>query len=279
MISTLYVLSFKNIAINNLKTTNKFFSNVKNKAKKSLITDIYHPKTEGQNSYYKYINNDDIKLLIALGPAGTGKTLFACQKAIIDLKKEKIEKIVITRPIATFEEDIGFLPGNLVKKMDPWTRPIFDIFIEYYSRTELDNLIRNGRIEICPLVFMRGRTFKKSVIIADEMQNSTPNQMKMLTTRIGDKSRMIITGDLKQTDISSDNGLYDFLDKYNKFYNEYKKEHKYFQVNNDLKDSVSDLKLDHKNTYKKDLIKIHYLSSEDIERSKIVKQVIDIYGE
>jgi phosphate starvation-inducible PhoH-like protein len=262
------------LIILNINITKSFYAPIKrfnadidNYAAKKNIPHIYNPKTEGQIKYNKLVNDDDIKLLVSLGPAGTGKTLFACQKAIIDLKSEKINKIIITRPVITFEEDIGFLPGNLIKKMDPWTRPIFDIFSEFYQKSELDNLIKNGKVEICPLVFMRGRTFKNSFIIADEMQNSTPNQMKMLTTRIGDDSRMIITGDLKQTDINTDsvNGLRDFIIKFNNL----KKKTKIEQDNNN----------DYHYCYEKEIIRVHYMNSQDIERSKVVKQIINIYDE
>jgi len=163
------------------------------------------------------------------------------------MKNQDIDKIVITRPIVTIEEDIGFLPGNIIKKMDPWTKPIFDIFLEYYSKSELDLLLYNGKIEICPLVFMRGRTFKNSFIIADEMQNSSPNQMKMLTTRLGINSRMVITGDLNQTDILKENGLEDFINKV-------------FLYKNSK------------------LIKFISFNNNDVERSDIVKEVINLYS-
>ena len=209
---------------------------------------IYKPKTVNQEHYVNCLNNNDSKLIISVGPAGTGKTMFACQKAISQLKSDEIHKIIITRPVVTVEEEIGFLPGNIIKKMDPWTKPIFDIFLEYYSKVELDLMLNNGKIEICPLAFMRGRTFKNAFIIADEMQNSSPNQMKMLTTRLGDKSRMVITGDLKQTDLVKENGLYDFVTRLER----------------------------HQNTK---LIKLVKLDTNDIERSEIVKKVIEIYEE
>ena len=208
---------------------------------------LYTPKTVNQNKYVNFLNDETNKIIISTGPAGTGKTLFACQKAITQMKSEDINKIIITRPVVTVEEEIGFLPGNIIKKMDPWTKPIFDIFLEYYSKSELDLMLNNGKIEICPLAFMRGRTFKYSFIIADEMQNSSPNQMKMLTTRLGINSRMIITGDLNQTDISKENGLYDFILKVKK-YNE------------------------------TEMIKHITFEDEDIERSEIVKKVIQIYN-
>jgi phosphate starvation-inducible PhoH-like protein len=153
----------------------------------------------------------------------------------------------LTRPIVTIEEDIGFLPGSIIKKMDPWTKPIFDIFLEHYSKSDIDYMLATCKIEICPLVFMRGRTFKNSFIIADEMQNSSPTQMKMLTTRIGDNSRMVITGDLKQTDILKENGLFDLITRLEK--------------HNDTK-----------------IIKLIKFEDEDIERSEIVKEMIQIYS-
>jgi phosphate starvation-inducible PhoH-like protein len=208
---------------------------------------LYTPKTINQEKYLNYLNNDTTKIIVSTGPAGTGKTLLACQKAINEMKNLEIDKIIITRPVVTIEEDIGFLPGNIIKKMDPWTKPIFDIFLEYYSKSELDLFLNNGKIEICPLVFMRGRTFKNSFIIADEMQNSSPNQMKMLATRLGVNSRMVITGDLNQTDIIKENGLYDFINKVET----------------------------HNNT---ELIKIVRFENSDIERSEIVKKVIEIYN-
>jgi len=229
---------------------NKRAFNLNMKKKSHNLSNLYIPKSENQIKYVKYLNDNDSKIIISLGPAGTGKTLFACQKAITQLKEEEINKIVITRPVVTVEEEIGFLPGNIIKKMDPWTKPLFDIFLEYYSKTELDLMLNNNKIEICPLAFMRGRTFKNAFIIADEMQNSSPNQMKMLTTRIGDNTRLVITGDLKQTDIKFDNGLNDLVLKLNK----------YLKNNNSTK-----------------LINMIEFENTDIERSEIVKKVIEIY--
>jgi len=122
-----------------------------------------------------------------------------------------VDRIIITRPIVSVDEELGYLPGSVEQKMNPWTRPIFDIFSEFISLSEIKNMVEQGVIEISPLAFMRRRTFKRCFIIADEMQNSSPKQMKMLLTRIGDDSRMVITGDLNQSDRSNDNGLYDFI--------------------------------------------------------------------
>ena len=174
---------------------------------------ICNPKSYNQEQYLKYLKDPSVKILFVVGPAGSGKTYLACNEAIQLLKNGFINKIILTRPLVPVEEDIGFLPGNIIKKMDPWTKPIIDIFEEKYSKQEIEKLIHNNIIEISPLAFMRGRTFKNAYIIADEMQNSSPNQMLMLTTRIGENSKMIITGDLKQSDKPDISGLNDFLQK------------------------------------------------------------------
>jgi phosphate starvation-inducible PhoH-like protein len=171
---------------------------------------IYLPKTENQKKYYEFLQNPDINVVICAGPAGSGKTALVCQYAIERLKAGEYKRIVITRPLVSVEEDIGFLPGNLQKKMEPWTRPMLDIFGEFYSTYAIDEMIQTGIIEISPLGLMRGRTFKDAVIIADEMQNSSPNQMLMVATRIGDGSKLVITGDLNQTDTEK-NGLKDLI--------------------------------------------------------------------
>jgi phosphate starvation-inducible PhoH-like protein len=235
----------------------RFISNYKNhlaltmkKDRPKKLVNYYIPKTNNQQMYLDALNNDKSKIVIVYGPAGTGKTMFSCLKSIELLKSNAIDKIIITRPVVTVEEDIGFLPGNIVKKMDPWTKPVFDLFLEQYSKSELDNLIYGNIIEICPLAFMRGRTFKNAFIIADEMQNSSPNQMKMLTTRIGTNTKMVITGDIKQSDTTKENGLADFINK---------------------------IKLHEKNSNATELIQIVELENQDIERSEVVRKVINIY--
>ena len=217
---------------------------------------IYTPKTYNQKQYVEYLNNKKNDLIVVIGPAGSGKTMFACLKAIESLRKNDVNKIILTRPVVTVEEDIGFLPGNIVKKMDPWTRPIFDIFLEYYSQSEVTKMVNDGVIEISPLAFMRGRTFKNAFIIADEMQNSSPNQMMMLTTRVGTSSRMVITGDLEQSDKFIDNGLKDFISKYN-----------YYTKNNEEKDDNS-----------LNEIKLIKLNDSDILRSVLVEKVLKMYN-
>ena len=223
----------------------------------------YAPRGFNQCRYVDFLKDPAVSIVVGVGPAGCGKTLFACYTAIQELKYGNIEKIVMTRPLVSVDkEDLGFLPGNIVNKMDPWTRPIFDIFSEFYSQNEIEYMIKTGVIEISPLAYMRGRTFKYSFIIADEMQNSSPNQMLMMTTRIGEGSKMVITGDLKQSDrypvdnlrlsdrsdVSLDNnGLHDFIQKIQSF--------------NGTNDDI----------------RLVEMENSDIERSSVVIKVLEMY--
>jgi len=188
-------------------------------AKKKAVHIV--PRNENQEAYLELLMDEDLSIVIATGPAGTGKTLLAMQAAIKALKERKIDKIVVTRPaVGVEDEKHGFLPGSLTQKMEPWTKPLFDVLHEYYSPRETAQMVVDEVIEICPLAFMRGRTFKNAYIIADEMQNATPNQMKMLLTRIGDGARILVTGDVKQTDRKiGDNGLLDFRKLLDQFRN------------------------------------------------------------
>jgi len=219
----------------------------KNSLDLTLSSSIYSPRGENQKTYVQYLEDPSISLVLSTGPAGTGKTLFACNTAVRELKRRNMQKIILTRPVVSVEEDIGFLPGSLIAKMDPWTRPIFDILSEFYLKKEIDSMIHSGVIEISPLAYMRGRTFKNSFIIADEMQNSSPNQMMMLTTRIGEGSKMVITGDLKQSDRMVDNGLFDLMKKINTYPD------------------------------RLDSIRIVEMKNEDILRSSTVSKILDIY--
>lgn len=181
--------------------------------KRSNIVNLL-PKNLIQEDYIELLNDNKNNIVIAIGPAGTGKTMLAVLAAIKALKQGDCEKIVITRPAVSVDEQHGFLPGNLVEKMAPWTRPIFDVIEEYYSPKDILGMIEEGIIEVAPLSYMRGRTFKNSFIIGDEMQNSTPNQMKMFLTRIGENSKIIVTGDLGQHDRTyEENGLKEFLER------------------------------------------------------------------
>ena len=234
----------KNLALqeqDNVVQINKFLPKKKNRV-------LIYPKNLNQENYLLKLQEEQKNIIFAIGPAGTGKTMLACQWAVKLFQEGEIDKIVVTRPAVSVDEQHGFLPGTLQQKMEPWTRPIFDVFEEYYYAKEIENFIKEGVIEISPLAYMRGRTFKRSIIIADEMQNATPSQMKMLLTRIGDGSRMVVTGDLHQADRPTSNGLLEFLKLYNNF-----SEHKH--------------------------VDICQFSVEDVERHEAVKEILAIYGD
>ena len=183
-----------------------------NPVKKSKTRQIeIVPKSRGQEDLVLSLLDSEISITIAVGPAGTGKTYLAMQSAIRALRTGEIEKIVLTRPaVGVDDEKHGFLPGDLNQKMEPWTRPLLDVLHEYYSPKDVAAMLADQIIEISPLAFMRGRTFKSAYIIADEMQNATPSQMKMLLTRIGVGSRIVVTGDVEQADRTTiNNGLID----------------------------------------------------------------------
>ena len=205
------------------------------------------PRNRSQEKYILELLNQDKNIVFGIGPAGTGKTMLACLAAVKAFLEGEVERIVVTRPAVSADEDLGFLPGTLEEKMAPWTRPIFDVFREHFYANEIEGMIKEGVIEISPLAYMRGRTFKDSYIIADEMQNATPNQMKMLLTRIGNNSKMVVTGDLAQADRLKDNGLIDFV--------------------NHLKDSE---------TSRISTVKFHH---GDIERHEAVTEVLKVYGD
>jgi phosphate starvation-inducible PhoH-like protein len=174
------------------------------------------PKTLKQEEYIDLLVNPKKQIVFATGPAGTGKTMLAVIAAIKAYKEGQVSKIVITRPaVGVEEEEHGFLPGDLNEKMAPWTRPLMDVFSEYYSQKEIAYMLAEQKIEISPLAYMRGRTFKRSFIIFDEAQNATINQVKMCLTRLGEGSKLVVTGDLNQLDrkFATDNGLKDFIDR------------------------------------------------------------------
>lgn len=187
----------------------EFKQNLRKKPQVQIV-----PRNLAQETYLEMLKNPKKYIVFAIGPAGTGKTMLAVQMAIKHLREGAISKIVITRPAVSVDEEHGFLPGTLNQKMEPWTRPIMDVFAEYYHPKEIADMLEDGTIEISPLAYMRGRTFKDAYIVADEMQNATPSQMKMLLTRIGEGSRMVVTGDLAQADRPSENGLLDFVRLY-----------------------------------------------------------------
>merc|ERR1711916_49812 len=190
-------------------------------------------KTLGQKNYKSALYNPNYDLIVCNGPAGTGKTSLACDYSIQNIKNKKFDKVIITRPTVTIQENLGHLPGDINEKMYPWTLPIFDIFNEYYSKRDVESMVKNKVIEICPLGFIQGRTFKNSIIIADEMQNSSIEQMYMLLTRIGYNSKMIVNGDLSQN--LNKNGLHDLI---------YKLERNYLDINDMHEDRINLIKLE-----------------------------------
>lgn len=206
------------------------------------------PRNFHQDDLLGYLEDHNINIVFAIGPAGTGKTIISTLAGIRELKGGDIDKFVVTRPAVSVDEQHGFLPGTLQEKMAPWTRPIFDVFEEYYTPDQIEYMINDNKVEIAPLAYMRGRTFKNSFIIADEMQNATDSQMKMLLTRIGDNSKIVVTGDLAQHDRGYEqNGLKMFIER--------------------LLAKGSDR------------IKLVQFSSADIERHPVVEEVLNLYGE
>ena len=205
------------------------------------------PKNQSQEYYHSQLKRKNKKIVVATGPAGTGKTLFATEWGVRNFLLGNYEKLIFTRPSVSVDEDLGYLPGTLEEKMAPWVRPIYDILYTFITPKEVTTLMEDKVIEIAPLGYMRGRTFKNCWIVADEMQNSTIAQMKMLMTRLGENSRMVITGDLEQYDRSQEvNGLEDFLDKF-------------------------------KGKRSSSITSVEFQKA-DIQREEVVKEVLDIYG-
>lgn len=220
---------------------------IKSYFKRKQQVDIV-PRNVAQETYIELLKNPKKYIVFAIGPAGTGKTMLAVQMAIKLYKEQVINKIIVTRPAVSVDEDHGFLPGTLNQKMEPWTRPIFDVFEEYYHPKEIQGMLEDGVIEISPLAYMRGRTFKNAFIVADEMQNATPSQMKMLLTRIGEGSRMVVTGDLNQADRPKENGLLDFC--------------KLYSEGGDYR-----------------MLAMAYFEAKDVERHPVVREVLKVYKE
>ena len=205
------------------------------------------PKSINQEKLIQSIQNPYTSITVATGPAGTGKTYLAMLAAIKAFRDGACERIVLTRPaVGVDDEKHGFLPGNLNRKMEPWTRPLFDVLREFHSAKDIARMIDDQKIEISPLAFMRGRTFKNAWIIADEMQNATPSQMKMLMTRIGENSKIIITGDVEQTDRT--------------------------ETNNGLLDLCKRLRT------QRDGLSVCYMNNGDIQRHPIIDTVLEIYA-
>jgi len=205
------------------------------------------PKNDSQEIYNTLLRQKSKKIVVATGPAGTGKTLFATEWGVKNFLLGTYEKLIFTRPSVSVDEDLGYLPGTLEEKMAPWVRPIYDILYNFISPREVTAMLEEKIIEIAPLGYMRGRTFKNCWIVADEMQNSSVSQMKMLLTRLGENSRLVITGDLEQYDRPNElNGLEDFLQKF-------------------------------KGKRSSSITSFEFQRS-DIQREEVVKEVLDIYG-
>ena len=236
---------------NNIDTDIEYFTNNKSyqyysdKEKNTINQKFSDPRNYSQKKLLGFLQNPNYKIIIASGPAGTGKTLLSIEQGIKKYIEGKVDKLILTRPSVSVDENLGFLPGTIEDKMMPWMRPIYDIFHNFISPKEIEKLIEEKIIEICPLGFMRGRTFKNCWIVADEMQNSTISQMKMLLTRIGEKTKLVITGDLEQNDLKDKNGLEDFLNK----------------MKGRRSNSINSVEF----------------NCEDIEREDVVKEVLDIY--
>ena len=208
---------------------------------------VMQARSSNQKTYLQKLQDEAYSIVFAIGPAGTGKTMLAVMHGIKLFQEGLVDKIIVTRPAVSVDEDLGFLPGTLNEKMAPWTRPIFDVLGEYYKQTDIAKMLEEGTIEISPLAYMRGRTFKNAYIIADEMQNATVNQMKMLLTRLGEGSKMVVTGDLAQADRVNDNGLINFCNL-----------------------------LENKQPKHIDIVQF---DAKDIERHQAVKEVLELYGD
>jgi phosphate starvation-inducible PhoH-like protein len=201
------------------------------------------PKTLGQKLYVDAIDQNTI--VFGIGPAGTGKTYLAMAKAVQALQRKEISRIILTRPAVEAGERLGFLPGTLNDKIDPYLRPLFDALHEMLDPDSVPKLMASGTIEVAPLAYMRGRTLNDSFIILDEAQNTTPEQMKMFLTRLGFNSRMVITGDITQIDLpTGTSGLRTALE---------------------VLDDVDDMATS-------------YLTSDDVVRHSLVARIIDAYS-
>lgn len=236
--------------IPNLQQQRKIYENMEYLSpneKKIFENKFCKPKNPSQRKLMGYLNDPSKKIVISTGPAGTGKTLFATQFAVRGFMCGTFDKIIFTRPSVSVDEELGFLPGTLEEKMAPWMRPLYDILYNHISPKEVTQLIEEKTIEICPLGFMRGRTFKNCCIIADEMQNCTLSQMKLILTRIGEGTRLFITGDLEQCDRHNEkNGLEDFLER----------------IRARRSNSITSVEFE----------------INDVEREQVVKEVLEIYS-
>lgn len=171
------------------------------------------PRNASQRRYLELLTAGEPAIVIAAGAAGTGKTHLASVVGAQKLCQGDVQRIIVTRPAVSVDEEHGFLPGSLEDKMGPWVKPIFDALRDVFTPAEVTRMVYDNVIELVPLAYCRGRSFKHAWVICDEAQNTTPGQMLMLLTRLGEGSKMVVTGDTEQSDLAADNGLADLLAK------------------------------------------------------------------
>ena len=198
------ITAFQAIDTGRTEEYNELQKNVLARTKKG---EIIRAKTFKQKQYVKAIQKHDVTF--GIGPAGTGKTFLAAVLAVKALLSDECEKIILTRPAVEAGEKLGFLPGDLQEKVNPFLRPLYDALYEFIDSEKIPDLMERGKIEVAPLAYMRGRTLSNAFVIVDEAQNTTPAQLKMVLTRLGFGSKMVVTGDITQTDLPSrqDSGL------------------------------------------------------------------------
>lgn len=240
---------------------------------------VIRAQTDAQKVYLRKLAKRHHDILIATGPAGTGKTYLAVMQAIRDLRSGAIDKVIITRPNVGAGDDLGHLPGTLIEKMAPWMQPVLDVFKEVYEVHEVERMIHDEVLEIAPLVFMRGRTLKNACIIGDEMQNATPSQMKMFLTRLGENSNMIVTGDMEQHDRPEGgvSGLADFIERWQA------RDGLLNALGSPLSHVASDEEESYTSDYNaapEDRSRIGYVcfSKRDVVRHPVIEEVLDLYG-
>ena len=191
------LIALSNSNTNQLFDTNQISDSIIYFGKNGSVS----PKTEGQHRYLKMVKNNDV--VFSIGPAGTGKTYLSVAFALAALDANEVDRIILCRPAVEAGESLGFLPGDLKEKVDPYLAPLYDSLHTLYSESKLSQLLKNKIIEVVPLAYMRGRTLDSAYMILDEAQNATPLQMKMFLTRLGVGSRSIITGDITQVDLQN----------------------------------------------------------------------------
>lgn len=203
------------------------------------------PKNIEQEDYLDYLNDDSKVIVVATGRAGTGKTYIASSWAVEQLQRGEVNKIIVTRPNIPCDDGIGFLKGDMLDKMRPWIAPILDVLEDVgYDKAQIEKMIDLGEIEVVPVSFLRGRSFKDAVIIADEVQNLSKSAMLSLLTRVGTNSKLIVCGDEEQSDMDDDNGLKDFIRRFRNAYT-----------------------------------KIALVELYKVERSEVVEEILEMYGD